>query len=96
MPLRYFLAWQYRAAGKLDKAESLYLELLKNKPDRRRLSRVVRPLSAGQAVRRPAVAMGESVEKIGVLETLDAEVADRLPAMPEAMRGIVERPRRPD
>jgi len=93
LSLRCFLASQYQAAGKLDKAETLYVELLKTKP-----------ASAGyrdlfdlyrQAKRFDALlsATGESVEKMGVLETLDTE-SRTVSGDAEAMRGIVEAARK--
>lgn len=73
MPLRYFLAEQYRAAGKLDKAESLYVELLKRRPESdgyRELFDIYRKTKRFDAL---LSAMGECVEKIGMVGTLDTE-----------------------
>jgi tetratricopeptide (TPR) repeat protein len=72
-PLGSYLASQYAAAGKFDKAESLYRALLKIRPTAagyRGLADVFR-----QAKRYDALlsAFGESIGKLGVLETLDME-----------------------
>ena len=72
---------QYRAAGKLDKAEPLYLELLKTKPTLtgyRELADIYRQAKRFDAL---LAVMGEAVEKTGVLETLGAEAQTASPAM---------------
>jgi tetratricopeptide (TPR) repeat protein len=93
LPLRYFLASQYKSAGKLDAAESLYRELLKIKPmtdGYRALLDLDRQSKRFDAL---LAAMGESVEKLGVMRTLDAE-ARSVCDDAEAMRGVVETARK--
>ncbi len=73
-PLGYFLAAQYRAAGKLDKAETLYLGLLKSKPMLIGYGSLIDIYRQGKRFDALLAVMGESVEKTGVLETLGTEV----------------------
>jgi tetratricopeptide (TPR) repeat protein len=89
MALGYYLAAQYRAAGKLDQAESLYVELLKGKATLagyRALVEIYR-----QAKRYDALLdiLGEALEKTSVLDVLGAE-AQTISGNAESMRGIVE------
>ena len=89
LPLGYYLAAQYRAAGKLDKAEALYLELLKSKPmpgGYRSLVEMARQTKRFDVL---LAALGEAVEKTGVLDSLGAE-AQTISGDAESMRGLVE------
>ena len=73
VPLGFFLASQYLAAGKLDKAEPLYVELLKTKPTTvayRELSDLYRRAKRFDAM---LEIQGEAIEKIGLLRALWAE-----------------------
>ncbi len=73
VPLGFFLASQYGSAGKLDKAEPLYVELLKTKPTItacRELSDLYR---RGKRFDAMLEIQGEAVEKIGLLKALWAE-----------------------
>jgi tetratricopeptide (TPR) repeat protein len=72
-PLGFFLASQYRTAGKLDKAESLYVELLKTNPTidgYRELLDVHRRTKRFDAM---LETQGEAVEKLGLMKALWAE-----------------------
>ena len=89
VPLGYFLAAQYRTAGKLDKAESLYVDLLKNRATLtgyRSLTDIYRQAKRYDAL---LAGLGEALEKVGVLDAMGA-VGQTIPGDAEAMRGIVE------
>ncbi len=88
LPLGDFLAQQYRAAGKLDKAETLYRELLKATPTLAGYHELADVYRRGKRFDALLGLLGESVEKTGVLETLDGEV-QTLATQPETVREIV-------
>ena len=70
VPLGFFLASQYLAVGKLDKAEPLFVELLKTKPTiaaYRELSDLYRRAKRFDAM---LEIQGEAIEKIGLLRAL--------------------------
>jgi tetratricopeptide (TPR) repeat protein len=87
--LGYYLAGQYRAAGKLDKAEALYLAMLKQKATLtgyRSLAELTRQTKRYDVLIR---VLGEAMEKAGVLDILGAE-AQAISNDAEAMRAILE------
>jgi tetratricopeptide (TPR) repeat protein len=92
-PLSYYLAAQYRAAGKLDQAESLYLELIKKKPT------VIAYRSIAELARQKKRfdvlldVLGDALEKASVLEVLGAE-SQVISRDAEAVRGLVEAARK--
>ena len=86
-PLAYYLAPQYVAAGKFDKAESLYRKLLKTHPAAagyRGLVDLYRQTKRYDAL---LSALGESIEKLGVLGTLEME-SRSLSGDAAAMQGL--------
>ncbi|MEN6450515.1 MAG: tetratricopeptide repeat protein [Thermoguttaceae bacterium] len=88
LPLGYFLAQQYRTAHQSDKAESLYRELLKVAPTLtgyRELADIHRRANRFDAL---LDVLGESVEKIGLLDTLDGQLQS-LAAEPQIARQII-------
>ena len=89
LPLGYYLAAQYRAAGKLDKAEALYLELLKTNRRSTGYRSLVEMDRQSKRFDALLAVLGEAVEKTGVLESLGAE-AQTISGDAESMRGIVE------
>jgi len=87
-PLGYYLAGQYRAAGKLDKAETLYVPLLKDRPTLagyRSLVDIYRQAKRFDAL---LTVMGDMLEKTSVLEALGTE-AQTISNDAESMRGII-------
>jgi tetratricopeptide (TPR) repeat protein len=89
LPLGHFLAAQYRAAGKFEKAETLYRELLALKPmlvGYRQLIELDRQNKKYDAL---LDALGEAIEKMSVLDILGAE-AQTISNDKEAMRGIID------
>ncbi len=93
VPLGYFLAGQYRQAEQLDKAEPLYLVLMKETPTLtgyRSLSEIYRKTK--QTERLLAI-LGEAVAKTGTLEAFGSE-AETLCGDAELMRGLVETARK--
>ena len=99
LPLGYFLAQQYRAAGKLDKAESLYRELVRapaspdNQPNAAGYHELADIYRRGKRFDALLGILGESVEKVGVLETADNEI-EPLAAQPEVVRELLAAGRR--
>ncbi len=87
-PLGYYLAAQYRATGKLDKAETLYVALLKEQPALAGYRSLVEIYRQGKRFDALLARMGTMLEKTSVLETLGTE-AQTISADAEAMRGIV-------
>jgi len=88
-PLGYYLASRHQAAGRLDRAEALCLELLRAKPTPagyRSLMEIDR-----QAKRFDVLlgALGEALDKFSVLDLLGVE-SQLLSGDPESMHGIVE------
>jgi tetratricopeptide (TPR) repeat protein len=74
VPLGYFLATQYRAAGKPEMAEPLFIELLKSKPTMtgyRELADLYRKAKRPDAL---LGVLGEMIDKIGIAETLATAV----------------------
>ncbi len=72
-PLGFYLAAQYARAGKLDKAEALYVELLKTKPmisGYRELLDLYRQAKRFDAMLQT---QGEAVERLGLMRTLWTE-----------------------
>ena len=90
--LGYYLAAQYRAAGKLDQAESLYLGLLKQKPSAVGYRNLVEMYLQRKRFDALLAVVGQAVEKDGVLESLGTE-AQSISGNAESMRGIVENAR---
>jgi tetratricopeptide (TPR) repeat protein len=89
LPLGYYLAAQYRAAGKPDKAESLYLALLKDKPTLVGYRSLVEMYLNSKRFDALLAVFGEALETTGVLEILGAE-AQTISGDAESMRRIVE------
>ncbi|MBN1395476.1 MAG: tetratricopeptide repeat protein [Pirellulales bacterium] len=88
-PLEYFLAVQLREAGEAGRAETIYRKLLDAKPSSkgyRELGEVFRRAERFDAL---LALLGESVEKLGVMETL-AGAMRTLAAKPEAVRAILQ------
>jgi tetratricopeptide (TPR) repeat protein len=88
LPLGYFLAEQYTAANKLEKTEPLYLELLKTAPSLSGYRGLAEIYCRGKRFDALLGVLGESVERIGVLETLDGQL-QTLAAQPELVREVV-------
>ena len=84
----YYLAAQYRAAGKTDKAEALYVALLKERPALAGYRGLVEIYRQGKRFDALLALMGGMLEKTSVLETLGTE-AQTISGDAEAMRGIV-------
>ena len=85
----YFLATQYRAAGKFDKAETIYLELLAQEPTitgYRSLAAMYRQCKRFDAL---LTILGEALEKTSVLEILGAE-AQEISGDAESVRELLE------
>ncbi len=99
LPLGYFLAQQYRAAGKPDKAESLYRELIRapasadSQPNAAGYHELADMYRRGKRFDALLGILGESVEKVGVLETADNEI-EPLAAQPEVVRELLAAGRR--
>ena len=89
-PLGYYLAAQYRAAGKVDKAETLYVALLKTQPTLAGYRSLVEMYRQAKRFDALLAAIGDAVEKTGVLETLGTE-AQAISADAEAMRRLDRR-----
>ncbi len=89
VPLGYYLAAQYQGSGKLDKAESLYLELLKEKPTLTGYRSLVHIYRQDKRLDALLAILGEALEKTSVLEILGAE-AQTVSGDAETMRGVVE------
>jgi tetratricopeptide (TPR) repeat protein len=87
-PLGYYLAAQYQAAGKLDKAETLYVALLKERPALAGYRGLVEIYRQGKRYDVLLALMGKMLEKTSVLETLGTE-SQILSSDAAAMRGIV-------
>ena len=87
--LGYYLAAQYRTAGKPDKAESLYLELLKNKPTLTGYRSLVQIYQQEKRFDALLAVLGEALEKTSILDILGAE-AQTVSGNAESMRGVVE------
>ena len=93
LPLGYFLAARLRDAGKTDRAESLYRKLLDGKPmptGYRELADILRRAKRFDAL---LSVLGESVEKIGVLNTLGSE-EQTISGDGESLRGLVDAARK--
>jgi tetratricopeptide (TPR) repeat protein len=88
LPLGYFLATQYRAAGKFDKAESLFLDLFKSKP-LLTYHTLAEMYQQGRRFDALLAVTGEALEKTSVLETLGAE-EQTISGDAETMRGLIE------
>jgi tetratricopeptide (TPR) repeat protein len=88
VPLGYYLAGQYRAAGKLDKTETLYVALLKEHPVMAGYRSLVEIYRQGKRFDLLVALMGAMLEKTSVLETLGTE-SQTISSDAEAMRGIV-------
>jgi tetratricopeptide (TPR) repeat protein len=88
LPLGYFLATQYRAAGTLDKAESVFLELFKSKP-LLVYRKLVDIYQQGKRFDALLAITGEALEKTDVLAVLEAE-EQTISNDAEAMRGLLE------
>ncbi len=86
--LGYCLAGQYQAAGKTDKAETLYVALLKERPTLAGYRGLVEIYRQGKRFDALLTLMGNMLEKTSVLETLGTE-AQTISSDAEAMRGIV-------
>ena len=86
--LGYYLAAQYRAAGKPDKAEALYVALLKQRPAAAGYRGLVEIYRQGKRFDALLALFGGMLEKTSVLETLGAE-SQTISGDAEAMRGIV-------
>ncbi len=87
-PLGYCLAAQYRAAGKTDQAEALYVALLKQRPSLAGYRGLVEIYRQGKRFDALVTLVGNMLDKTGVLETLGAE-AQTISNDAAAMRGIV-------
>jgi tetratricopeptide (TPR) repeat protein len=89
VPLAYFLAGQYRAAGELEKAEQLYLELVKRAATATAYRNLIDLY--GQAKRYDALLaiLGQAIDQLGVLDELAAE-SQSVSAKADLMRGLVE------
>jgi tetratricopeptide (TPR) repeat protein len=87
-PLGYFLATQYRAAGQLDKAEAVFIELFQSKPllVYRSLAEMYRQDKRFDAL---LAITGEALEKTDVLAVLEAE-DQTISSDAEAMRGLLQ------
>lgn len=93
LPLGYFLAARLRDAGQTDRAESLYRKLLDGKPmptGYRELADILRRAKRFDAL---LSVLGESVEKIGVLNTLGCE-EQTISGDGESLRGLVDAARK--
>ncbi len=88
LPLLYFLATQYRAAGKLDKAEAALMELFKSKPlvSYRDLAELY---ERGKRFDALLAITAEALDKAGPLEVLAAE-EQVISGNAETMAGVVE------
>ena len=89
LALGYYLAAQYRAAGKSDQAEALYLELLKIKPMLLGYRSLVELGRRNKRFDNVLNVLGEAIERTSVLDILGAE-AQTISGDAEAMQGIVE------
>jgi tetratricopeptide (TPR) repeat protein len=89
MPLGYYLAAQYRAAGKLDKAEALCIELLKGEPKPAGYRSLVEMARQSKRFDALLAFLGEAIERTGVLESLGTE-AQTISSDAASMRGVVE------
>jgi len=93
LPLGYFLAARLRDTGKTRQAESLYRKLLDGKPmpaGYRELADILRRAKRFDAL---LSVLGESVEKIGVLNTLGGE-EQTISGDGESLRGLVDAARK--
>ena len=88
-PLCHFLASRYREAGKLDKAELLYVTLLSNKPTLVGYRDLVQIHQQAKRYDALLAVLGEALEKFSILELIAAE-AQKVSKDAEAMRGVVE------
>lgn len=73
IPLGYFLAARYREADRPAKAEALYRDLLQKKPLAAGYRGLIDLNRQGKQYDALLEVLGEAVEKIGVLQTLQAE-----------------------
>lgn len=89
VPLGYCLAAQYRTAGQLDKAESLYLDLLKTNPTITGYRSLVEMYRQAKRFDALLAILGEALEKTSVLAILGAE-AQTISSDADLMRGLVE------
>jgi tetratricopeptide (TPR) repeat protein len=93
VPLGYALAARYRTAGRLDKAESLYRALLKDKPTPDAYHALAQVYQQQKRFDFLLAVLGEALEKASVLETLETE-SQAISGDAETMRGVVETARR--
>jgi tetratricopeptide (TPR) repeat protein len=89
IPLAYYLASQYRAAGQLDKAESLYLELLKSKPTLTGYRALIDLAKQTKRFDLLLSVLGDALEKTSVLDLLGVE-AQAISGDPESVQRLVE------
>lgn len=88
-PLGYFLASQYAAAGKPEKAESLYLELLKTNPTSAGYRELLDLYRRAKRFDAMLETQGDAVEKLGLMNALWDESLTAAEKQ-QVGRGIVE------
>ena len=89
MPLVYFLAGQYRAAGSLEQAETLYLELLKRAATATAYRSLIDLYAQTKRCDALLATLGQAIDQLGVLDTLGAE-SQSVSGNAELLRRLVE------
>jgi tetratricopeptide (TPR) repeat protein len=87
-PLGYYLADQYRAAGNKDKAEALYVALLKERPSAAGYRGLMEIYRQGKRFDALLALLGGMLEKTSVLDTLGTE-SQTISGDAEVMRGLI-------
>ncbi len=91
--LGYYLAAQYRTAGDVQKAESLYLELLRQEPSMLGYRYLAEMYQQSKQLDSLLAVLGEALEKMSTMEVLAAE-AQTISGDKQSMEGLVEAARR--
>ena len=89
VPLAYFLAAQYRSAGNHEKAEQLYLELLKRAATATAYRNLIEIYAQTRRYDALLAILGQAIDQLGVLDELAAE-SQSVSAKPDVLRGLVE------
>lgn len=89
VPLTYFLATQYRTAGKLEKAESLYVALLEAAATRTTYRDLVDLYRENKRYDALLAALGRVADDLGVLGVLGVD-AQKVSGNPDMLRALVD------
>ena len=88
-PLANYLAAQYRDAGNVEKAESLYLGLIQRSPSLPAYRRLIDLYRRAKRYDALLTTLGQSIDGVGVLETLGAE-GQAISGDADALRGVID------